>query len=327
MNPLDHNESPDTSVPPELDSYSRAVVGAVERIAAAVVGVYPMSGQRTATERVGAGSGVVVTPDGYLLTNEHVVRRAGALEVSFEDGSIASAQVIGRDAATDLAVVRADASALNYAVVNDRNPPRVGQLVVAVGNPYGFESTVSAGVVSALGRSLRSRRGRLIEGVVQHTAALNPGNSGGPLVDSAGAVLGINTAIIAMAQGIGFAIPAATVSWVLSEILTHGRVRRVYLGIVGRDRVFARRLVRALNLPVSRGFEVVGREPDSPAVSADLRVGDRIVGANGSPIDGVDAMHRFLTGWPAGSPLVLQVVRGVQRLEIRVTPEESRNRS
>ena len=324
------NESLEADTRSELDSYSRAVVGAVESIGAAVVGIYTVpehDGARGNERRGGAASGVVVTPDGYLLTNEHVVQHGGKLEISFDDGHAASAHVVGRDAATDLAVVRADASSLKYARLSDRLRPRVGQLVVAVGNPYGFESTVSTGVVSALGRSLRSRQGRLIEGVVQHTAALNPGNSGGPLVDASGAVLGINTAIIAMAQGIGFAIPATTAQWVLSEILSHGRVRRVYLGIVGRDRQLERRMVRALGLAVSRAFEIVAREPGSPAEAADLRIGDRIVGANGSPIDGVDAMHRFLTNWKAGSPLSLQLLRGVQRLELTLTPRESRGRA
>jgi S1-C subfamily serine protease len=232
--------------------------------------------------------------------------------------------VVGRDAATDLAVVRAEATSLPYAELIESAPPRVGQLVVAVGNPYGFESTVSAGVVSALGRSLRSRHGRLIEGIVQHTAALNPGNSGGPLVDASGRIIGINTAIIAMAQGIGFAVPAVTAEWILTEILAHGRVRRVYLGLAGRDRQLERRLVRALELPVARAFEVVGREPDSPATAADIRLGDLIIGANGVPIDGVDALHRFLTRWPAGSPLTLEILRRTQRVAVTLTPEALR---
>ena len=306
-----------------LDSYSRTVVGVVDRIGPTVVGIYP----RPVKGGGGAGSGVVVTPDGYLLTNEHVVQHADRLEVSFDDGRTATAHVVGRDAASDLAVVRAQATSLPYAELHAETRLRVGQLVVAVGNPYGFESTVSAGVVSALGRSLRSRQGRLIEGIVQHTAALNPGNSGGPLVDASGRILGINTAIIASAQGIGFAIPAATAQWALSEILAHGHVRRVYLGITGRDRPLDRRLVRSLDLQVDRAFEVVGREQDSPAVAADIRVGDRIIGANGAPIDGIDAMHRFLTRWSAGTPLTLQVLRRTQRLEITVIPEKSTYRN
>lgn len=308
-----------------LDSYSRTVVGAVERVGPAVVGIYtPGSGGGAARDHGGAGSGVVVTPDGYLLTNEHVVQHHDRVRVSFEDGRNADARVVGRDAATDLAVVRAEAASLPYAELTDLARPRVGQLVVAVGNPYGFESTVSAGVVSAIGRALRSRHGRLIEGIVQHTAALNPGNSGGPLVNASGRIVGINTAIIAMAQGIGFSVPAVTAEWILSEILAHGRVRRVYLGAAGRDRPLDRRLVRALDLPVARAFEVVGREPDSPAAGADLRSGDLIISANGTPIDGVDALHRFLARWPIGAALNLQVLRRTQRIEVSLVPEPQR---
>ena len=302
-----------------LDSYSQTVVGAVDRIAPTVVGIY----SRPDKGGGGTGSGVMVTPDGYLLTNEHVVQHTDRLEVSFDDGRTAAAYVVGRDAPSDLAVVRAEATSLPYAELHEAVRPRVGQLVVAVGNPYGFESTVSAGVVSALGRSLRTRQGRLIEGIVQHTAALNPGNSGGPLVDASGRILGINTAIIAQAQGIGFSIPAGTTQWVLTEILAFGRVRRVYLGIVGRDRVLERRLVRALDLTTNRAFEVVGCEANSPAEAADIRIGDWIIAANGAAIDGVDAMHRFLTRWPAGTPLTLRLLRRAQPVSIAVTPDAS----
>src|ERR1700757_5095906 len=248
------------SVPQEhepLDAYSQAVVGAVEHVGAAVVSIYVGGSGEASRARGGAGSGVVVTPDGYVLTNEHVVQGAQDARVAFVDGRSVPAVVVGRDPSTDLAVLRAQAGALPYARLSEAQPLRVGQLVVAVGNPFGFESTVSSGVVSALGRSLRSRHGRLIEGVVQHTAALNPGNSGGPLVDSVGRVAGINTAIIAMAQGIGFAIPAATAQWVLTEILTQGRVRRAWLGIAARDRPLDLRLVRALGLKSTRAVEVL----------------------------------------------------------------------
>jgi S1-C subfamily serine protease len=199
---------------------------------------------------------------------------------------------------------------------------RAGQLVVAVGNPYGFESTVSAGVVSALGRSLRSRQGRLIEGVVQHTAALNPGNSGGPLVDGQGRVVGINTAIIAMAQGIGFAIPASTAQWVLTEILTQGRVRRAWLGVAARDRPLDLRLVRALSLATSRAVEVLSREAQGPAATSDLHPGDIIVGVGDQPVDGIDALHRLLSRVPPGTELTLKVVRRTQLLEVALTVHE-----
>ncbi len=315
-------ESPDALA--ALDAYSRAVVGAVDHVGPAVVSVYVGgTADDAARARGGAGSGVVVTPDGYVLTNEHVVQSAQSARVAFVDGRSAAAVVVGRDPATDLAVLRAQSAGLPHATLLDA-APRVGQLVVAVGNPLGFESTVSAGVVSALGRALRSRHGRLIEGIVQHTAALNPGNSGGPLVDATGRVVGINTAIIAMAQGIGFAVPATTAQWVLTEILTQGRVRRAYLGISGRDRPLDRRLVRALGLPLMRAVEVVTRDSEGPAVQSDLRSGDLIVAVNDVPVDGMDALHRRVGRWAPGTTLTLHVLRRTQSVRIDITPTELR---
>jgi len=218
--------------------------------------------------------------------------------------------------------LRAQAAALPYARLSTAQPLRVGQLAVAVGNPFGFESTVSAGVVSALGRSLRSRHGRLIEGVVQHTAALNPGNSGGPLVDSRGRVVGVNTAIIAMAQGIGFAVPAGTAQWVLTEILTQGRVRRAYLGVIVRDRALDTRLVRALDLAVTRAVEIVSRDSQGPAAEAELHSGDLIVAVNEVAVNGIDALHLQLSRCPVGAPITLEVIRRTQRLKVRLTPRE-----
>ena len=305
-----------------LDAYSAAVVGAVEQVGPAVVSVYVGGALEAERARGGAGSGVVVTPDGYLLTNEHVVQRVTEARVTFVDGRSVPAAVAGRDAATDLAVLRAQAGALPYARLAPEQPLRPGQLVIAVGNPFGFESTVSAGVVSALGRSLRSRHGRLIEGVVQHTAALNPGNSGGPLLDARGRVAGINTAIIAMAQGIGFAIPAATAQWVLTEILTQGRVRRAWLGIAARDRPLDLRLVRALGLNARRAVEVLSRESAGPAATSDLHPGDLIVAVNREPVDGIDALHRLLSRVPPGSELTLQVVRRTQLLDVGLIVRE-----
>jgi S1-C subfamily serine protease len=305
-----------------LDAYSRAVIGAVEQVGPAVVSVY-VGGSADDADRArgGAGSGVVVTPDGYVLTNEHVVQQTATARVAFVDGRSANAVVVGRDPATDLAVLRAHVTGLPHAAVLNTTP-RVGQLVVAVGNPLGFESTVSAGVVSALGRSLRSRHGRLIEGIVQHTAALNPGNSGGPLVDAHGRVVGINTAIIAMAQGIGFAVPATTAQWVLTEILTQGRVRRAYLGISGRDRPLDRRLVRALDLPLMRAVEVMARDADGPAAQSDLRPGDLIIAVNDVPVDGIDALYRLVSRTPLDTALMLSVVRRTSSLRIELTPRE-----
>ena len=317
-------ESAAACAPPAapLDAYSAAVVGAVEQVGAAVVSVYTGGADEAAQARGGAGSGVVVTPDGYLLTNEHVVQRVSGARVSFVDGRTVAAVVVGRDPATDLAVLRAQAGSLPYAQLAGEGRLRAGQLVVAVGNPYGFESTVSAGVVSALGRSLRSRQGRLIEGIVQHTAALNPGNSGGPLLDAQGAVMGINTAIIPMAQGIGFAVPAATAQWVLTEILTQGRVRRTWLGIAARDRPLDRRLVRALGLTAPRAVEILSREQDGPAADTDLRPGDLIVAVDGGQVDGIDALHRQLSRVPPGTELELSVVRRTQLLKVPLTGRE-----
>jgi S1-C subfamily serine protease len=311
-----------TDLEDPLDAYSAAVVGAVEGVGPAVVSVYVGGADEAERARGGAGSGVVVTPDGYLLTNEHVVEKVSHARVTFVDGRSVPAVVAGRDPATDLAVLRAQAAALPYAQLSQARPLRAGQLVVAVGNPFGFESTVSAGVVSALGRSLRSRHGRLIEGVVQHSAALNPGNSGGPLVDARGRVVGINTAIIAMAQGIGFAVPAATAQWVLTEILTQGRVRRAWLGVAVRDRPLDLRLVRALGLEHRRAVEILSREASGPAAAADLQPGDLIVTVNAEAVDGVDTLHQRLARVPPGSELTLGVVRRVQRLSVTLTARE-----
>jgi S1-C subfamily serine protease len=310
------------AAPDPLDAYSAAVVGAVDKVGAAVVSVYVGGAAEAARARGGAGSGVVVTPDGYLLTNEHVVQRVTEARVTFVDGRSVPAALAGRDPATDLAVLRAQAGALPYAQLASEQRLRAGQLVVAVGNPFGFESTVSAGVVSALGRSLRSRQGRLIEGVVQHSAALNPGNSGGPLVDPQGRVVGINTAIIAVAQGIGFAIPAATAHWVLTEILTQGRVRRAWLGVAARDRPLDLRLVRALGLRGLRAVEVLSRELEGPAAESDLQPGDLIVAAGDQAVDGIDALHRLLGRVPPGTGLTLQVIRRTRLLDIALTVRE-----
>jgi S1-C subfamily serine protease len=220
-------------------------------------------------------------------------------------------------------VIRANASGLPYAALGDSAPLRVGQLVIAIGNPFGFQSTVSTGVVSALGRAIRSREGRLIENVIQHTAPLNPGNSGGPLVDSRGRVVGINTAIIARAQGIGLAIPANTARLVVSQILAHGRVRRAYLGIAGRDRELDRRLVRLHGLTQERAVEVVSVEPDSPAERAGVQAGDRIVSIGGQSVGGIDDLHRALAEWPIGETVALVVLRGTERIRRDIVPAEA----
>jgi S1-C subfamily serine protease len=305
-----------------FDAYSRTVIGAVELVGPAVVSVHVGQQREDSVVAAGSGSGVIVTPDGYLLTNQHVVHRAAKVSITLTNGDKVEARVIAEDASTDLAVLRARTSSLPAVSLLTKGGPRVGQLVVAIGNPFGFEATVSAGVISAHGRTLRGADGRLIEGVVQHTAPLNPGNSGGPLVDARGRVVGINTAIIAAAQGIGFAVPASTAEWVISEVLTNGRVRRAYLGIAGRTRHLDRRLVRALALPSDSALEIVAREPDTPAANSDLRVGDIILAAQSNDIGSVDALHRFLSRWPIGASLQLSVLRRTQLLQMQIVPVE-----
>jgi S1-C subfamily serine protease len=303
-----------------LDAYSRAVTTVVDAVAAAVVSI---AIRKTAARGARGGSGVVIAPDGYVLTNSHVVHGASEHSVAFEDGEERSATLVGDDPATDLAVVRVEGSGLAHAVIGDSSRVRVGQLVVAIGNPLGSHSTVSTGVVSSPARALRSRTGRLVENIIQHTAPLNPGSSGGPLVDSRGHVVGINTAIIAMAQGIGFAVSSNTATWVVPQLLAGGRVRRAFLGIAGSDRGLPRRLARYHGLAAERAVEVAGVEEGGPAAAAGIREGDLVVSIEGRTVGGVDDLHRFLAEWPVGKPLAITVVRGREK-EIRtVVPVET----
>jgi S1-C subfamily serine protease len=307
-----------------LDAYSRAVVLVVEQVGPAVVSIaagglaVPGRGERT-----GAGSGVLITPDGYVLTNSHVVHAAGRLEVTLTDGRTLGATMVGDDPATDLAVIRVNAAGLPAATLGQSAALRVGQLVIAIGNPFGFQSTVSAGVVSALGRSLRGATGRLIENVIQTDVALNPGNSGGPLVDSRGHVVGINTAIIAMAQGIAFAIPVDTARWVVGELLTQGRVRRAYLGLTGRTRPVDRRLARVVGITQETVVEIVAVEAASPAAQAGLQEGDLIAGLDSGPVTRIDDLHRALAVQAVGVPIVLTILRAGTRRELTVTPGQA----
>lgn len=306
-----------------LDAYSRAVTRVVEDVGPAVAQVLvarAVPGRRPEVE--GSGSGVVIAPDGYILTNSHVVDGARRIEVTLNDGTTLGAQLVGQDPATDLALVRALGYGLPYAELGDSAALKAGQLVIAIGNPLGFQSTVSTGVISALGRGLRSQEGRLIENVIQHTAPLNPGNSGGPLVDSRGRVVGINTAIIAMAQGIGFAVPANTARWVLSELLTHGRVRRGYLGIIGQERVVGRRTARYHQLPSEKVLEVVSVEESGPAATAGVRPGDFLTAVDGKPVTGIDDLHRALADAGVDKEIAVEVVRRTEKLEFRLTPRE-----
>lgn len=307
-----------------LDAYSKAVTTVVDAVGPAVVSISGRSEQHgTEPEQTGAGSGVVIAPDGYILTNDHVVHHAKRLTVTLTDGTDFRASVVGNDPATDLAVIRADASGLQCATLGDSSLMRVGQLVIAMGNPFGFQSTVSTGVVSSLGRALRSREGRLIENIIQHTAPLNPGNSGGGLVDSRGRVMGINTAIIMMAQGIGFSIPSNTARWVVSQLLSNGKVRRAFLGITARPRPLDRRLVRYHDLPEDQVVEVLSVEPKSPAGLAGIRNSDLIVSVNGQGITSVDDLHSFLAEWPIGEPVTITVIRGKIKEDLTVVPVDA----
>lgn len=306
-----------------LDAYSRAVVGVVDKVGPAVISIGVR--KRTRSPRYGqegAGSGVIIAPDGFVLTNHHVVEGAEDIQVRLTDGRGFSAHLVGSDPATDLAVVRAEASNLPTADLGDSDSLRVGQLVIAIGNPLGFQSTVSTGVISALGRALRSQSGRLIENVIQTDVPLNPGNSGGPLVDSRGRVIGINTAMIFMAQGISFAVPVNTVKWVVGELVTRGKVRRAYLGIAGQVRPIGRRIQRHLELQAATAVEVVSVEEEGPAHRAGVREGDLMLSVNGKSVGSVDDIHRLLTGWSAGSPLNLTVLRNGERLQVQIIPGE-----
>lgn len=317
-----------------LDSYSTAVTGAVERMSPSVVNieVHQKAGKSRSgepRERQGGGSGFIFTPDGLILTNSHVVHEAARIAVTLTDGRRMPASLIGEDPASDLAVIRLerpqfDEPGLVAAVLGDSQKLRVGQIAIAIGAPYGFQSTVTAGVVSALGRSLRSYSGRLIDDVIQTDAALNPGNSGGPLVDSNGCVIGVNTATILPAQGICFAIGINTAKFVASRLLRDGRIRRSYVGLSGQTVPIHRRVVRFYDLPHESGALVLSVENDSPAQKAGLRDGDVIVALEGQPVAGVDDLHRLLTEVRVGVSGTMTVLRGTEKLNLKVVPEEAR---
>jgi S1-C subfamily serine protease len=303
-----------------FDAYSRAVIGAVDRVGPAVLHLQ-VSG---ANDRVnGAGSGVVFTPDAYVLTNSHVVSGARKIQATFPDGRALGANLVGDDPDTDLAVLRLDGETPAFARLGDSRKLRVGQLVVAIGNPFGFQCTVTAGVVSALGRSLRTRSGRLIDSVIQTDAALNPGNSGGPLVTAAGEVVGINTAIIGMAQGICFSISASTVEFVASRLIREGKVRRCYIGVAGQNVPLPRRVVRFHELARATGVRIQSTAPDGAARAAGLTSGDIIVAVDRIPVGDVDELHRLMTEERVGKPVPVTVLRLSQKLEIVVTPRET----
>ena len=304
-----------------LDAYSHAVISVVEAVGPAVVSI--TVGRTPRGAMGGAGSGLIITPDGYVLTNSHVVHGGRQLEATLMDGRGLGAVLVGDDPATDLALIRLDGSGFLTASLGRSESLRVGQLVVAIGNPFGFQSTVSAGVISALGRTFRSQTGRLIDDVIQTDVALNPGNSGGPLVDSRGRVVGVNTAIIPMARGISFAIPIDTAQWVIPELLARGRVRRAYLGIGGQTRPVDQRLRRQLEMASGRGIEILTVEPQAPAALAGLRQGDLIVAVDGRTVSTIDELQRALARAEIGATARLTIVRGSERLEIAVITGEA----
>jgi S1-C subfamily serine protease len=287
-----------------LDAYSQAVVNVVEAISPAVIRV---TGREA---RAGIGSGFLVTPDGYAITNSHVVGGREKVIAETDEGDRIDAAVIGDDPATDLAVLRLAAGDLPYAEIGDSEALRVGQLVIAMGSPLGLQSTVSTGVVSAVGRSMRSRDGRLIENVVQHAAPINPGNSGGPLVDSRGRVVGVNTAIIQFAQGIGFAVPSETVRWVLGEVLQHGRVRRRQLGITATAARLSRAVMRELDLLSEHAVEVMDVAAGSASSKAGIQSGDLIVALNDRLVSSIDDIHRLLSRLPEKTSLEVTLISG-----------------
>ena len=298
-----------------LDAYSSAVIHAVETVGPAVVKIDAPGG---------GGSGVLFTPDGLILTNSHVVEKIGPLTAIMTDGRSLRADLIGQDADTDLAVIRVDGSALPWATLGDSRAVRVGQVAIAIGNPYGFHHSVTAGVVSALGRSLRARSGRLMDDIIQTDAALNPGNSGGPLVTTRGEVIGVNTATILPAQGLCFAIASNTARFVASRLIRDGRIRRSYVGLAGQTVPIPRTLARENQLAVTSGVFIVSVEPNSPAATAGLKDGDVVLAFAGTPVTGVDDLHRLLTEERIGEATTVTILRAARRRQITVVPRESR---
>jgi S1-C subfamily serine protease len=309
-----------------LDEYSRSVVSAVSRVAPAVANIEIQQRSKGRPRDIaGGGSGFVIAPDGFILTNSHVVHHATRIVVNLSDGREYLAQLIGDDPETDLAVIRIDASQLTHVRLADSESLRVGQIAIAIGNPLGFQASVTAGVISALGRSMYSQSGRLIDNIIQTDAALNPGNSGGPLVNSAGEVIGVNTAMIRPAQGICFAIASNTAKLVAGWLIRDGRIRRSYIGVAGQNVPLHRRVIRFYNLPLETGVLVVSVEKDSPARSAGLREGDIIVAFDEQPIGTIYDLHKMLVSEQIGVAARLLIIRYTEKLELSILPAESKS--
>jgi S1-C subfamily serine protease len=300
-----------------LDTYSTAVTSAVRKIRPAVVHI----GVERDGAPAGSGSGFVITPDGFVLTNSHVVSKSTSFRVSLPDGRVTTARAVGDDPDCDLAVIQIAAPVEDWCVLGDSRDVEVGQVAIAIGSPYGFQHTVTSGIVSALGRSMRSQAGRLIDDVIQTDAALNPGNSGGPLVNSRGEVIGVNTAVILPAQGICFAIGANTARLIAGWLIAEGRVPRARIGVAGENVPISRRYVRFFGLDQERGVRAVQVEKNSPANTAGLQVGDLIIGLGDQSISGVDDLHRLLIGHESVRDTVLKVIRRTERIDLSIRPE------
>lgn len=311
-----------------LDQYSRVVSRAVQEVSPAVVKIDVVATMGRSQnpnfprEAKGSGSGFVFTPDGFILTNSHVVHGAKSIEVNFTDGRKLKARLVGDDPHTDLAVVKVDGFNLKYAEIGNSGDLRVGQVVIAIGNPFGFECTVTSGIVSALGRSIRSNSGRLIEQVIQTDAALNPGNSGGPLINSRAQVIGVNTAIILPAQGICFAVPSSTAQWVASHLMKEGRIRRAYIGVAGQNILLPQGLVHVERIPVEGGVHVASLEENSPAHLGGIREGDVIIAVDGKIAKSMDDLHRFLTQEKIGERIRFVLIRQFEKIVLDIIPEE-----
>lgn len=310
-----------------FDAYSRTVVGVSERVSPSVVKIeIEQKGKnirgRQMPNQGGSGSGFIFTPDGFILTNSHVVHNASKISVVMQDGNRYTADLVGDDPDTDLAVIRINGANLIAVKLGASNRLKVGQLAIAIGNPFGFQTTVTAGVVSALGRSLRAYSGRLIDDVVQTDAALNPGNSGGPLVNSAGEVIGVNTATIMSAQGLCFAIAVDTAKFVGARLIRDGRIRRSYIGIAGQNVPIPRQFVRYYNLPNENGILVISMENDTPARRAGILEGDTIIGFAGETVEGIDELNRLLTEEKVEQKQTITVLRRKEKLDLEITPRE-----
>src|SRR5437667_3019582 len=303
-----------------LDDYSRTIVSAVDRVTPSVVNIE----SRSNGSRGGSGSGFIIAPDGFILSNSHVVHGAREIVVNLSDGRESRAHLVGDDPDTDLAVIRIDAAHLSHVRLADSETLRVGQIGIAIGNPLGFQASVTAGVISALGRSMHAQSGRLIDNIIQTDAALNPGNSGGPMANSAGEVIGVNTAMIRPAQGICFAIASNTAKLVAGWLIRDGRIRRGYIGVAGQNVPIHRRIVRFYGLPLDTGVLVVSVEKESPAKRAQLREGDLIVAFNSQPVGSVHDLHKVLVGEQIGVSASLTVIRHTEKLELPILPAESR---